>query len=139
MERHDFDVLIPRLARVLSRRSAFAALAGSIAGAFRPASAATCAPRGKACSIMQPCCGKMRCRWLDHNPFVGVCSGGRSTPPGVPIGTNARWSMPRGTVTCDDFTSQRDARHFLRRVDDRFFARLDTNGNGLVCDSLPRK
>lgn len=102
----------------------------------------TCSARGDACSILQPCCAGSRCRWLDTNLFVGICSGGRATPAGVPVKAGrvrGRWSTPTGNVTCDDFVSRRDARHYLRRNGNRYEARLDPNRNGIPCESLPRK
>lgn len=108
----------------------------------RSGQAETCAAHGKPCSILQPCCAGSRCRWLDNNLFVGVCSGGRATPAGVPVKAgrvSGRWSTPVGSVTCDDFESRRDARHYLRLTDGRNETRLDVNGNGIPCESLPRK
>lgn len=132
--------------RTASRRRAWQTVASLFAVLLtmkiRPAQADTCAARGSACSILQPCCAGSRCRWLDNNLFVGVCSGGRATPAGVPVKAgrvSGRWSTPVGNVTCDDFDSRRDARHYLRRTDDRDEARLDPNGNGIPCESLPRK
>jgi hypothetical protein len=119
--------------------SLFAMLLGLTA---RSGQAQTCAARGAACSILQPCCTGSRCRWLDNNLFVGTCSGGRATPAGVPVKAgrvSGRWSTPVGDVTCDDFDSRRDARHYLRRTDGRNESRLDPNGNGIPCESLPRK
>ena len=127
----------------VSRRmtlKALAACAGFLPGLFANAvHASTCIPRGSPCSALTTCCGEAHCKWLDHNPFVGVCGGGRSTPHGIPSGVNARWSTPRGAVTCDDFVSQRDARHYLRRFGDRFNRRLDTDNDGSPCESLTRK
>lgn len=129
-----------------SRRRAWQAMVGLFAMLLglttRSGHAQTCAARGKACSILQPCCAGSRCRWLDNNLFVGVCSGGRATPAGVPVKAgrvSGRWSTPVGNVTCDDFDSQRDARHYLRRTGDRDEARLDIDGDGTPCESLPRK
>lgn len=119
---------------------ALAAITGFGAGLLtNSARGRTCIPRGSPCSVLTACCGDAHCKWLDQNPFVGVCGGGRPTPPGVPRGVNARWSTPRGAVTCGDFVSQRDARHFLRRFGDRFARRLDTSNDGRPCENLPRK
>lgn len=139
-----FELLRP--AKTASRRHVWRALVSLfallLAMSTRPAQAQTCSARGAACSILQPCCRGSRCRWLDNNLFVGVCTGGRVTPAGVPVKAGrvaGRWSTPTGNVTCDDFVSQRDARHYLRRSGDRDAARLDVNGNGIPCESLPRK
>jgi hypothetical protein len=132
--------------KTASRRHVWQAMTSLVAVLLglpaRSGHAQTCAARGSACSILQPCCAGSRCRWLDHNLFVGVCSGGRATPAGVPVKAgrvSGRWSTPAGNVTCDDFDSRRDARHYLRRTGDRDEVRLDPNGNGIPCESLPRK
>lgn len=135
-----------RAPKTASRRRVWQAIASLFAMVLgttaRSGRADTCAARDDPCSILQPCCAGSRCRWLDNNLFVGVCSGGRATPAGVPVKAgrvSGRWSTPVGSVTCDDFDSRRDARHYLRRTDGRNESRLDVNGNGTPCESLPRK
>jgi hypothetical protein len=124
--------------RSLSRRSAMRALGTTLAGlgiggSVRPAAALTCAPRNAGCSVLQPCCADSRCRWLGGNPFVGICRGGRVTPPGIPARDGGT------TLTCDDFTTQRAAWRFSRRLRNGNFARLDPDRDGTLCEQLPRR
>ncbi|MDQ3695025.1 MAG: hypothetical protein M3464_15565 [Chloroflexota bacterium] len=75
----DFEHLARRFAQTNHRRGVLAALAGLLTLPLTTRAQAipgTCSPRGGGCTLLIPCCGRVRCiQTSPYNPNSGVCGG----------------------------------------------------------------
>ncbi len=98
---------IDQLAKQTHRRGVLAAIAGLLALPLTTRAQVvpvTCSPRGGGCTLLIPCCGRVRCiQTSPYNPNSGVCGGVlRDTSSGPAfISPTSGGSGIGGADTCD--------------------------------------